>query len=270
MNKTNMNYTDYGYRIKQLTKGQGYNWLFFPGGPGLGSAYLVEWCKNLCVPGAIFVVDFPKDGTNTHGELNLADWKNGLIDLLKSFANPIVVTHSFSGMLIMDTPEVEQHLAGLVLMNTTTSNTFFPHVNAMQQQHGLPDLVPAASQYHLHPSNETYKEFWHTYKHYCFTPEELSAGEQMIPLFTFNNAPYHYAIEHFYPNYACKWHPKNIAAMTISSERDFICPPYIFRDDEQFQAPNIINQVINHAGHCPWLLYFAEVQQCFNQFVNML
>lgn len=242
-----------------------------PGGPGLGSEYLTEFCNKLQLPGAIFVLDFPQDGTNTaHGELDLESWKAGLRDLLHSFTNPILVTHSFSGMLVMMMPELEELLSGLVLMNTTTENTFFPQISAMQEKHNLPDLVPAAGQYHLAPSNETYKEFWHSYKHYCFTAEELPEGEKMIPLFAFNNAAYYYAVEHFYTNYACKWSPKSIPTMTIASEQDYICPPQIFLNDERFQSPNIINKLIPNAGHCPWVIYFEQVQQCFNDFVTIL
>lgn len=266
-----MNYTDYGYRINQITAGSGPNWLFLPGGPGLGSEYLTEFCNKLQLPGAIFVLDFPQDGTNTaHGELDLECWKEGLMDLLQSFSNPILVTHSFSGMLALMMPELEQQLSGLVLMNTTTQNTFFPHINAMQEKYDLPDLVPAAGQYHLDPSNETYKAFWHTYKHYCFTAEELSEGEKMLPLFAFNNTAYYYAVEHFYIDYACKWSPKTIPAMTIASEQDFICPPQIFLDDERFQSPNMMNKLISNAGHCPWVICFEQVQQCFDDYVETL
>jgi pimeloyl-ACP methyl ester carboxylesterase len=264
---TKMHYTKQGYRINLISKNPGYNWLFLPGGPGLGSEYLIEFCNNLKLPGNISLLDFPRDGTNTQGELGIKNWKEGLIDLLKTYSHPILVTHSFSGMLILSMPEIESHLAGLVLMNTTTQNSFFQHVSEMREKHALPDLVPPASQYHLNPSNETYKEFWNTYKYYCFTPEEISLGEKMIPLFAFNNESYHYAIQHFYPTYECRFHPRLIPTMTLASENDFICPPQIFIQDEKFQSQNIINKIINKAGHCPWVMYFDEVQRCFDEFV---
>lgn len=263
-----MNYTNYGYRINQITEGAPYTWLFLPGGPGLGSEYLADFCKKLTLPGAIVLVDYPQDGTNTQGELGIKNWQEGLIDLLKFFAKPILVTHSFSGMFALSMPELENYLAGLVLMNTTPENSFFQHVSAMQKKHYLPDLVPAASQYHLNPANETYKEFWNIYKHYCFTAEEMMEGEKTVPFFAFNNAPYYHAIEHFYPHYQCTWYPSQVPTMTIASENDFICPPQAFLQKEQFLAKNIINKVIDKAGHCPWLLYFEAVQQCFDEFTD--
>ncbi|MCL9683987.1 alpha/beta fold hydrolase [Legionella maioricensis] len=265
-----MNYTSYGYRINQITTGSGYNWLFLPGGPGLGSEYLIEFCKKLALPGSILLLDFPRDGTNTQGQLGIKYWQDGLIALLKTYNNPILVTHSFSGMFSLNMPEIESYLSGLVLMNTTTANSFFQHVSVMREKYNLPDLVPAASEYHLNPTNETYKQFWNTYKHYCFTPEEMLKGEQMIPLFAFNNAAYYEAIEHFYPDYSCKWSPRRIPAMTIASEYDFICPPQIFMENKHFQSQNIMNKVVDKAGHCPWIAHFEQVQDFFDEFIITL
>ncbi|MDR3477216.1 MAG: alpha/beta hydrolase [Gammaproteobacteria bacterium] len=265
-----MIYSKYGYRINQISHAPGYNWLFLPGGPGLGSEYLIAHCKKLKLPGTITVLDFPKDGTNEQGILGIQHWQEGLVDLLKNFHRPILVTHSFSGMLVLSMPDIEKHLAGLVLMNTTTVNSFFEHVSAMRDKHQLPDLLPAASAYHLNPSNQTYREFWDTYKYYCFTADEMAEGEKIIPLFAFNNESYHYAITHFFMNYSCKWHPTTIPLMTITSENDFICPPLIFKQDKRFQSHNVINKVIIKAGHCPWLIYFDAVQECFNEYIEKL
>jgi pimeloyl-ACP methyl ester carboxylesterase len=265
-----MKYTEYGFRINQVSEGSGYNWLFFPGGPGLGSEYLSEFCKNLNLPGNTFLIDFPMDGTNKKGKLDINDWKEGLLDLVKSYANPIIVTHSFSGMFVLNIPEIENHLAGLVLMNTTTTNSFFQHTSEARQINSLPDLLPPASAYHLNPSNKTYREFWDTYKYYCFTPEEILIGEKMLPLFAFNNDAYHYIIQNFYINYEAKWYPTLIPAMTIASENDFICPPQIFSLDRKYQSKNVSNVIINKAGHCPWIMQFEQLKKYFNKFIETL
>ena len=263
-------HTHYGYRINRIQEGSGHNWLFLPGGPGLGSEYLIEFCKKIKVPGSVLLLDFPKDGTNQEGILDFNHWKDGLIELLKSLPNPILVTHSFAGMFLLNYPEFERYLTGMILMNTTTTNSFFQHVNQMQQHHNLPDLVPPASEYHLNPTDNTYKKFWETYKYYCFTPEELSLGELMIPHFAFNNESYYYTIQNFYVDYQCKWSPTQIPAMTITSENDWICPPQIFTQDKRFQSANIINKIIPAAGHCPWLIHFNEVQHCIDEFIEKL
>lgn len=262
-----MKYSNYSFKINALRENQGFTWIFLPGGPGLGSEYLEPLAKNLNLPGSTLLVDFPKDGTNKEGLLNFTYWKKGLIDLVAACNEPILVGHSFSAMFVLDTPEIEPYLKGLVLMNTTTKNSFFEHVSTMQKLYNLPDLIPSAAEYHLAPSNETYKNFWDVYKYYCFTQEELPLGEKMMELLAFNNEPYHYAIQHFFPNYHSTWQPK-IPTLTIAGENDFICPPTVFTEDIAFQRDNILNQVIPKAGHCSWLLYMDEVRECFKQFTE--
>ncbi|KTD80491.1 alpha/beta fold hydrolase [Legionella waltersii] len=261
-----MMYSDYRYQLNSRTEGFKKNWLFLPGGPGLGSDYLIEFCDQLQLPGNKIIADFPKDGRNCEGKLNFSFWAKGLIQLLQTLHKPILVTHSFSGMFALSLPEIEPCLSGLVLMNTTSTNSFFQHVNAMKDKHNLPDLVPPATEYHLKPSNETYKLFWETYKYYCFTPEEMNLGEKMMDSFAFNNESYHYAIENFYPNYHCKWHPSTLPTLIITSEKDYICPPHIFEQDKHFQGKNVMHKIIRNAGHCPWIKYPDKVQECFNEF----
>lgn len=265
-----MKYSTYGYRINQLSKAPGYNWLFLPGGPGLGSEYLIDFCKQLKLPGTITLLDFPMDGTNSNGKLDFAHWREGLINLLKNYPDVILVTHSFSGMFALSMPEIENSLCGLILMNTTSMNSFFDHVSKMQQKHHLPDLIPAASAYHLHPSNESYREFWNTYKHYCFTPDEMQHGEEMMNLFAFNNASYHHAIQYFYPHYECKLHSSMLPIMTIASEYDFVCPPEIFIQDKRYQSKNVLNKIIAQAGHCPWITRMDAIQDAFDDFVKKI
>lgn len=262
-----MNYSTYFFRINPIHEHSGYTWIFLPGGPGLGSEYLEPLCRQLNLPGTTLLVDFPKDGTNNEGKLNFSFWKRGLLDLLSQYEAPILVTHSFSSMFALATPELEPYLKGLVLMNTTTKDSFFTHVSTMQEKYHLPDLVPPAAEYHLNPSNETYKQFWATYKHYCFTTEELALGEAMIPLFAFNNEAYHYAIQHFYPDYKCAWYPK-LPTLTVASEMDFICPANTFTENKLFQQENYLHKVIDNAGHCPWLLRMNELQACFDEFIS--
>lgn len=41
-----------------------YNWIFVPGGPGLGSEYLLNLIELLHLPGIVWQFDFPGDGSN--------------------------------------------------------------------------------------------------------------------------------------------------------------------------------------------------------------
>lgn len=262
--------TKYHYRINPITQSPtGHTWLFLPGGLGLGSDYLAPFIQQLQLPGSKLVADFPLDGCNNQGELDFKLWHDGLVDLVRSLANPVLVTHDFSAMFALSNMELEPHLSGLVLMNTTTENNFVEHINTMRAIHQLPDLAPAAAAYHLNPTQTLYKEFWHAYKFYYFTAAELAKGEEMMRHFAFNNSAYYYGLHHFYPDYQCRWSP-NISTMTLSGENDYICSPHVLTKHHAFQKPNMNHYVIADAGHCPWLMHLAQVQQCFNAFINTL
>lgn len=262
-----MNYTDEGYRITPIKEGSSYQWLFFPDGPGLGTEYLIPLCQQLNLPGSIDLIDFPKDGSNPRGTLDMNQWRKGLHSLMQGYSRPIAVTHGFSGMFFLNNLQISTHLAALILMNTTTANSFFHHINTMRERYQLPDLAQEACEYHLNPSDETYKQFWEGYKYYYFTAEEQALGEQMRSSFAFNHQAYQHAIEHFYPHYQAHW-PSTLPVMTISSEYDLICPPGVFIENQRLQTPNARHHLIQKAGHCPWLLHLNELQQCLDEFIK--
>ncbi len=142
-----MRYTHSNYRIENLSDNQGYDWLFLPGGPGLGSAYLKTLIPSLELKGSCYLIDFPQDGDNKKGTLNLESWRSGLIELLQLFENPLLVTHSFSGMFALTIPELEDHLTGLVLLNTTPIDSFFSWVSTTEIKYKLPSIMSAINNY---------------------------------------------------------------------------------------------------------------------------
>ncbi|MGL6028760.1 MAG: alpha/beta hydrolase [Legionella sp.] len=263
-----MYHTVYDYRITPVSQSTHQpTWLFLPGGPGIGSAYLSPFVQQLNVPGTKLIADFPADGSNDKGELYLKSWNEGLLDLVRSLNKPILVTHDFSTLFALNNPELEPHLGGIILMNGNSENSFVTHINHMRELHQLPDLAQSTCAYHLNPITSLYKAFWQVYKFYYFSAEELGLGEQMMAQFKYNNSAYYYGLYHFYPQYQCRWLP-TIPAMTIGSEHDYICPPHIFIDNQAFQQTNFSHYLIENAGHCPWLKQLPQVQRCFDAFIS--
>jgi len=265
-----MEYTSYFYRIKTLQQQSGPSLIFLPGGPGIGSDYLQAFCNKLELKGSKYLIDFPQDGSNQFGTLDLKYWQDGLIDLVKNFKDPVLVTHSFAGMLTLSCPELEQNLKALILMNTTPSSSFFKHINEMQAQHALPDLMLAINKYNSSPSNAAYKEFWKTYQYYCFTQKEMDIAQAVINQFQVNHKSYDYICEKFYATYESKWYPKTLPTLIITSTEDYICPSDIFATHPNYQSKNITNKILKNAGHLPWLHHFDEIQKYFNNFIISL
>ena len=59
-------WTPSGVRLRRRTQRPGpLNWLFLPGGPGIGSESLHELVDSAELPGSTWLVDLPGDGSNT-------------------------------------------------------------------------------------------------------------------------------------------------------------------------------------------------------------
>src|SRR5271170_5066336 len=52
------------YELYQTNEGKPYNWLFFPGGPGADSSYLRSLVDELKLPGNVWLIDLPGNGSN--------------------------------------------------------------------------------------------------------------------------------------------------------------------------------------------------------------
>src|ERR1700759_2023358 len=86
-------YTRKGVRMRLATgNGDALNWLLLPGGPGIGSESLAELAGELDVPGSVWLVDLPGDGSNvTPMDTNpYADWPQVLLEAARAVPNPVL------------------------------------------------------------------------------------------------------------------------------------------------------------------------------------
>ncbi|AAY61672.1 hypothetical protein RFEPED_1650 [Rickettsia felis str. Pedreira] len=77
--KTNYSFVR-NYRLNKLKENSvcKLNWLFLPGGPGMGSNYLIDFVSKLDLQGSLYIGDFPGDGDNRNTEeISYEDWKAG-------------------------------------------------------------------------------------------------------------------------------------------------------------------------------------------------
>ena len=98
------------------------DWLFLPGGPGIGSESLLELVDTLDVPGTRWLVDLPGDGANTDPpgapDDPFAVWPQVVVEAAQAVPRPVFTGHSTGGMYLLSTPALEPLLAGLVLLST--------------------------------------------------------------------------------------------------------------------------------------------------------
>jgi pimeloyl-ACP methyl ester carboxylesterase len=218
------------------------HWIFIPGGPGLGSESLKALTSSIKLPGTIWHLDLPGDGSNIENEDPdaFSKWQEGLIEAVQVFGKVIIVGHSMGGMYTLATPQIKDHLAGLVLLDTA------PHAGWQQSfadyctDHPIPGLNELQQKYVEQPNNETIKEMTLLSVPYC------SEAADRVEKFSFlQTLPYNYQAcdwsgKHFDPFYEALWFPDNLPTLIMAGEQDRITPLKFFKESKDFDYPHVL------------------------------
>lgn len=259
-------------RLKQLRTecDESYNWLFLPGGPGLGSESLSELTHNLHLPGTMWHVDFPGDGSNVSANMHFSNWQTALIEAVSEVENVILVAHSSGGMFALATPELEDIIKGLVLMdsapNADWQHYFSDYVNA----HPLADALKLQEAYQKNPSNELLKLLTVVCAPYFSTKNNQKKMVNMLASLPFNCESHLWAERHFDQQYEAKWIPKNIPTLIFAGDQDHITPLKLFTEAKHFQRNNIIIKEIKDASHFPWMDNPMQIQSVFVEYYQLI
>ena len=164
------------------------NWLFLPGGPGLGSESLSSLVDILDFPGALWMVDLPGDGSNvtTNNQESFAHWSKALIEVVFTLNNVILVAHSTGGMYALATPELQQLLKGLMLMDSAPDASWQQGFATWMQAHPLSELEKLQQNYRAQPSSSSLKALTVASAPYLFTPEGLIRGRELLERLLYN------------------------------------------------------------------------------------
>ncbi len=261
-------WTESGARL-QLIRAQNrenLHWIFLPGGPGLGSEILTPLTDLLELPGSLWHLDLPGDGSNSRGSFK--NWKQGLIEAVQALENVILVGHSRGGMFALATPELQPLLKGLVLMDTAPDKKWKKQFEERIERFPLSRKTEKSeAAYQRKPSNATLRQFVLAGAPYMFKKESLKKGIQSLKNLPYNCKTIQWTEDHFDPIYKARWIPK-IPTLILSGEDDLATPLHLFQKKE-FQGSHILKREIKNAGHFPWIENPAEVVKAFNDFLTL-
>lgn len=248
------------------------NWLFLPGGPGLGSESLATLTQCLHLPGAIWHLDLPGDGSNLtkDDETSFSKWSQALVEAVSVLEQVILVGHSTGGMYALATPELEKKLYGLVLMDSAPDAQWLKLFTSYTQNNPLPEVNHYTALYAKNPSNEALREVTLASAAYCFTAEYINTGIALLKDLPFNYKSCEWSGQHFDQTYEAKWYPKNIPALILTGEFDQIIPLKFFKESSDFQGQNILIREIKNAGHFPWVENPEGVASVFEEYYQFL
>jgi pimeloyl-ACP methyl ester carboxylesterase len=115
------------------------NTIFFPGIPGLSSQYFSSLINMLGLPTNVWRVDLPGNGGNLNHRFKSFDsWLNLFPEALSRFDRPILVSHSFGGMIPLMIPQMEELVSGIILLNTAPTLTQGINLTEMPLVEGCP------------------------------------------------------------------------------------------------------------------------------------
>ncbi|MGB6976522.1 MAG: alpha/beta hydrolase, partial [Gammaproteobacteria bacterium] len=159
----------------RVERGENYNWLFLPGGPGLGSESLNKLTQILYLPGIIWHLDLPGDGSNliTDDGQYFSHWFETLLEAVGALENVILVAHSTGGMYALATPGLEKKLVGLILMDSAPNSTWQQKFMEYVKKHPLAEVERWQKIYAENPNNEALKKLTLASSPYLFTTEGL-------------------------------------------------------------------------------------------------
>jgi len=248
------------------------NWLFLPGGPGLGSESLSPLLDILELPGSVWRLDLPGDGSNTTSDntASFSHWSSALLEAVSEFKHVILVAHSTGGMYALSTPEIEKYLDGLVLLDSAPDVRWQTSFENVLKDTPLPGLETLQEMYGKHPSNEALKALTIASAPYLFTKNGLEVGIEMLSSLPFNYEACQWSEEHFDQTYKAKWVPQKIPTLILSGEHDLITPLRLFSEEKLFRRENIELRSIKNAGHFPWMESPLDVAAAFNEYCVQL
>ncbi|MDB5724478.1 MAG: alpha/beta hydrolase [Novosphingobium sp.] len=249
------------------------NWLLLPGGPGIGSESLEDLAVALDVPGTIWFVDLPGDGSNRAPPGAPADpfesWPQVLFEAAQALTDVVFVGHSTGGMYLLATLELALHVRGVALLDTAPDASWHSRFVEMTQRHPLPAVETATAIYEQDPRDENIAAVAVASAAWNFTPQGVAAGRALLERMPYNSAAVAWSEDHFDHIYEAAWWPDTLPVLVLAGADDRIVWQGGW-DDPRFHGPNVSFATIPDAGHFPWIENPTAVAAAFAQFAERL
>jgi len=267
-------WTPSGVRLRRRTQRPGtLNWLFLPGGPGIGSESLHELVDSADLPGTAWMVDLPGDGSNTDAPGAPADpytvWPQVLVEAVDAIPNAVYAGHSTGGMYLLSTPDLESRLTGLVLAGTAPDSSWLPGFVAMTERNPLPSVVAATEAYGKEPTAEHLAAIAVASAAWNFGPRTVGAGRDLLARMPYNGPAVDWSDENFDHVYTATWWPATLPTLIISGSDDRIVNQHLW-EDERYRGGNVTHATIEDGGHFCWIDNPSAVKQALQEFAQKL
>lgn len=267
-------FTPSGVRLRKHSARAGaLDWLLLPGGPGIGSESLNELADALRVPGTIWLVDLPGDGSNRSApgmsDDPFAKWPQVLVEAAQAVPDPVFVGHSTGGMYLLATPELDGLVRGLALLDTAPDCTWHARFVEMTVRHPLPEVEAATNLYERDRRDENIAAIAVASAEWNFTPAGVAAGRELLARMPYNSGAVDWSEDNFDHIYKAAWWPAAAPVLVLAGADDRIVWQGGW-EDGRFHTPNALFRTIPEAGHFPWIENAAAVSAAFDELAERL
>lgn len=250
-------WTPSGVRLRYAYRrpGRG-NWLFVPGGPGLGSESVAGLVDAAEVPGTAWLVDLPGDGSNRGPavpERPYDVWPDVLAEAVEGLEDVTMVGHSTGGMFILAVPVLAERLAGLVLVSSAPHAGWRSVFEQWAETQPVPGLGEAAERYGADPGDATLRALTVAAAPWSFTAAGLADGRALLEDLPYCHEAVAWADVHFDPTYRALWELRTLPTLIISGAEDHVVDQSLWAETPGFTGPDIVHSVIDGAAHFPWI-----------------
>ena len=263
-----------GVRMIERRKNDGnLNWLFIPGGPGLGSESLQELVDAVNVPGTSWLIDLPGDGSNLAPpearEDSFAAWPQVLLEAAQAVPDPVFVGHSTGGMYLLSTPALERVLVGLDLVSSAPDASWQPALAAMTKREPISAVAEAMTRYEAAPGNDTLRDLTVASAPWNFAGDFIPAGTKVLARMSYNNEAVVWSAQNFDGTYAAAWWPSQIPTLVVSGGDDRIVDQSLW-DETRFNGQNVLHRSIEGGQHFPWIERPEAVRSAFEDIAHAI
>lgn len=269
-----VHWTPSGVRLRRRAGRPGrLNWLFLPGGPGIGSESLHELVDTVEVAGECWLVDLPGDGSNVDAPGAPADpyrmWPQVLLEAADAVECPVYVGHSTGGEYLLSTPALAARLAGLALISSAPDASWLPVWQETMRKDPLPAVEHAGTRYESDPTNDNLRAVAVASAPWNFTDHGVARGTDLLARMPYNKDAERWSDANFDHDYELAWWPMVLPTLIVSGAADRVVTQALW-EAPRFWARNVIRRVIADAGHFPWIEQPAAVRDAFAELAQRI
>lgn len=254
------------YTVVKKLNVPAYDFIFLPGGPGADSSYFFSLTDAVKFPGNCYFLDLPGNGDHIVDNPDYDQWLSILEKSLKQFNNPVVVAHSFGGILTLMCKELKPLLKGVIILDSAPS--FWVHEAVKYAKNfDVPDLTEPLTKFNNNPNQENFESALKACMPYYYVPGFEDQYKEVFSSFHFAYQPAVWGQEKGveWDDYV-QWIP-SVPTIIINGTHDLMTPYYMFKNDKRFNKPNIKIAVVENAGHLPWIEKPQVMQSLIDDYV---